>query len=206
MKKGWEHRLRRELNQRLFSPRLERILGILKEKPVKKITGEDRRALYVALKPIVHKAIRDKYKTELESNASKAFKLTAYSPRRRREAIKEKIRAYDSQKGIRFRRLIYTLWDNKRECLYVGQTKRGLPEIVAKRAGLYRQAVRLKIYSTGKKKLDRYEGIGYHVLTPKSKIKPRFNEIHTKNAKKKCPFCRTEDKIKKEICRALVLV
>ena len=206
MKKKWEHTLRKELNAKLFQPRLERVLGILKEEPAKKISGKDKRDLYKALKPIVHRALKGRYKAELEGNQHKSFKLNAHSPSKRREAIKKKIKAYESYTGVKFKKLIYTLWNKNKECLYVGQTRRGLPEIVSKKEDLYKQAVRLKIYSTIQKKLDRYEAIAYHVLTPKGRIKPRFNEIHTKNAKKKCPFCRTERKVRAEICRALVLI
>ncbi len=205
MNKKWEHKLRNELNAKLFGPRFERIFSILKEKPANRITGKDKSALYKALAPIVHDALKGRYKAELEGRTTKSFKLRANSPSKRKEAIRKKIKANESHTGNKFRKLIYTLWDKDNKCIYVGQTKRGLPEIVSKDERLYRQAVRLKIFRTAQTKLDRYEGIAYHVLTPEGHKKPKFNKIHTKNARKRCPFCRTERKVRAEICRALVL-
>jgi hypothetical protein len=205
-KKKWEVKLRRELKERLFQPRLNRILDIIKDKTPRKIRGRDKRAIHLSLKPLIHKAIRERYKTELNGRDTKSFKLMGNPPSQRKDEIVQKIKKYEKERGKRVHRLIYTLWGVHNECLYVGQTKRGLREIVAKKDSLYKQSVRLKLFLTEKKKLDRLEGIAYHVLAPKTMPRPKFNSIHTKNAKNKCPFCQTDRKIRKEISRALVLV
>jgi hypothetical protein len=205
-RKKWEIQLRRELNERLFQPRLRRILALLNAKPPKRIGGRDKRAITKSVRPFIHEAVSSRYKTELNRLLKKSFKLKIYPPSERKDEIVQKIEKYEEARGKRIHRLIYTLWNERNECLYVGQTKRGLTEIVAKEGRLYKESVRLKLFFTNKNKLDRYEGIAYHVLAPRLRAKPKFNSIHTKNAQEKCPFCQAERRISKEISRALVLV
>ena len=204
--KKWEVRLKKELDEKLFQPRLKRILDILKGKEPRKISGKDKRAIHSSLRPIIIRAIRENYCKEFDDLATKPFKLAAYPPSQRKDKIIGKIKKYEEDRNKRVRRLIYSLWNNENRCLYVGQTKRGLPEIVAKGDSLYRQSVRLKVHLTDKKKLDRHEGIAYHILAPEGKPRPKFNAIHPKNAREKCPFCRIERTIRGEINKSLVLV
>jgi len=205
-RKRWEVQLRRELTEKLFRPRLERILALLKAKAPKRIGGRDKRAINWSIKPLIHKAVRARYRAELNSLKTKPFSLKHYRPRQKKDKIVQKIKKYEEDRGKRVHRLVYTLWNDRNECLYVGQTKRGLPEIVAKEDKLYKESARLKLFFTHKKKLDRYEGVAYHVLAPREQPNPKYNKSHPKNAQKKCPFCQTERRIKKEINRALMLV
>ncbi|GEM_PF-5364957 len=203
----WESDLTRELKSQLFETRLERITNILKGKSPKPITKKQKQNIKKHLRPLIIKALKKRYRTELKALKTKSWRISYKSTSETIEAIKKKITKYKEKEGIKARRLIYTLWENKRECTYVGQTERGVAEIVGKKSkkGLYKKANRLRIYLTDKKHLDRYEGIAYHILTPKGKKKPRYNNIQTKNAKKKCPFCKTERKIWREIDKAMVI-
>jgi hypothetical protein len=205
-RKRWEVKLRKELKEKLFQPRLERIVAHLKGDHPKRIGGRDKRDINKSIKRLIPQALRPKYRTELNSlkPSPKSFNLRIYPPNQRKVKIIQKIKKYEEDRGKRVRRLVYTLWNDGRECLYVGQTKRGLPEIVAKAGKLYKESARLKLFFTDKKKLDRHEGIAYHVLAPRKMSNPKFNRSHPKNAQK-CPFCQTESRIKKEIDRALVL-
>ena len=165
-RKRWEVQLRRELSRRLFQPRLQRILALLKAKPPTRIGGSDKMAINKSVRPLIHKAVGSRYRAELNSLKTKAFNFKSYPPGQRRDKIVQKIKKYEEARGKRIHRLIYTLWNERNDCLDVGQTKRGLPEIVAKESRLYRKSIRLKLFFTDKNKLDRYEGIAYHVLAP----------------------------------------
>jgi hypothetical protein len=200
-------KLRRELNERLFQPRRNRILDILKGRKPREISGRDKRAINSSLKPLIIEAIREGNRTELDGLETKPFKLAAYPPSQRKNKIIQKIKGFEKNRDKKVRRLIYSLWNDQKECLYVGQTKRGLPEVVAKGDALYKQSFRLKLHLTNnKKKLDRHEGIAYHIFAPVGKPRPKFNTIHPRNAREKCPFCKIERKIRREISRSLMLV
>jgi hypothetical protein len=205
-RKRWEVHLQRALYKGLFQPRLRRIVALLNEKSPKRIGSKDKRAINKSIKPLIHKAVSSRCRIELKGLKTKSFKLKLYRPGQRKDKIVQKIKKYEEARGKRIHRLIYTLWNDQNECIYVGQTKRGLPEIVGKRGRLYKESARLKLFFTDKNKLDRYEGIAYHVLAPRLKSKPKFNRIQTKNARYHCPFCQKERRIRKEISRALVLV
>lgn len=204
-RKNWEIKIKQELKDRLLKPRVERILAILNGKKPKRLSQKEKRQIKKILHPLIEEAIRKKYKKELKKLQTKSFRLPPGSAHKTKDAIKRKINEYKTKKDIKLRRLVYTLWKDRNKCLYVGQTKRGLSEIISKRKRLYRESTILKIYLTDKSHLDRYEGIAYHVLVPKGKRKPKYNAIQSKNFRKKCPFCIIKRKVDREIDLSFVL-
>ncbi|MFA5031682.1 MAG: hypothetical protein WC614_01560 [bacterium] len=189
------------MRNKLLEPRLHRILDILADKTPKQLSGKQKGKLKNEIEVHIEKALKNRYKKEIERLKSKSFILRGSAPYTYYH-IKRKIPEYEEEKNQEIKRFIYTFWRNK-ECLYVGQTKKGVSEILFKygKGRLFTNATKLKIYLTDKIHLDRYENIAYHVFAPSY----RYNLIHTKNRRKKCPFCKTKRKIDGEIDCAFVL-
>lgn len=205
-RRDWEVKLEKELKNRLFKPRLQRILALAQRKEPKPISGKAKRRLIRDVRKIAEEPLREKYKDELKKLARKSFELGSGGAKETKKAIKDKTEKYEKKINKKLRRLIYALWKDMNECLYVGQTKRGLNEIISKKNDLYKESTGLKLYMPrSKTQLDKYEGIAYHVLAPKGKRKPKYNKVQSKNFKKRCPICRRIKRIEREINRAFVL-
>ena len=147
--------------------------------------------------------LRDSYKKELIGKFVKSFKLPEESVAEKRKKIVKKIKRYDEK----LKKFIYTLWKDRKTCLYVGQTMRGEAEIISKKWSLLRESKLLKIYEVRRTvHLDKYEGIGRHIFAPKGKERPKYNMVHPPSAKKRCPFCKMKKKVDREIENAFVIV
>jgi len=199
----WESQIRQELLEDLLRPRLNRIILLLKGKKPEKITAKQKKALKRRLRPLIIKALKRRYEKELKKRLIKRFNLKEKSADKKRKSIIDKINRYDEK----MRKFIYTLWKDSKTCLYVGQTKIGVKEITYKRSPLLRASKWLKIYEVNKSvHLDRYEGIALHIFAPKGKEYPKFNRVHSPNAREKCPFCRMKKRVNREIDNAFVIV
>jgi hypothetical protein len=201
-KRKWESKIRHELLEDLFMPRLSRIILLLKGKKPKKIAAKQKRALKRNLRPLIIKALKGRYEKELKRKHIRSFKLPEKSANEKKKMIINKVNRYDEK----IRKFIYTLWKDRKTCLYVGQTKIGVREIASKRRPL-KASKWLKIYEVNRTvHLDRYEGMALHIFAPKENEYPKYNKVHPPSAKKKCPFCRMKKRVDREIENAFVIV
>ncbi len=201
--KRWECHVREELYNGLFLPRLGRITLMLKGKKPKAISARQKTSLKRNIEPDIIEALKGEYKAELKGTFIKSFKLREKRTKEQIDRILDKFKKYNS----RIKKFIYTLWEDRHTCLYVGQTTVGPKEITLKDRDLLRKSRLLKIYEIRRTvHLDKYEGIALHVFAPKGMAMPKYNKAHPGNASKKCPFCRMKKRIKREIDNSFVLV
>lgn len=176
---------------------------MLKGKKPKAISAKQKSLLKRNIEPDIVEALKGEYRTELKDTFIKSFKLREKRTKEQIDKILDKFKKYNP----RINKFIYTLWQDRHTCLYVGQTTIGPKEITLKDRDLLRKSRLLKIYEIRSKvHLDKYEGIALHVFAPKGMEMPEYNYAHPKNAFKKCPFCRMKKKVKREIDNSFVLV
>jgi hypothetical protein len=199
--RGWETRIHKILYNEMFLPRMGRITSLLKGKSPRRITAKQKSRLRRKIEPHIIKALKGRYKEDIVSRQLKPIYLKGEQPEEQIRKILDKFRRNDPDA----KKFIYTLWENKLTCLYVGQTKVGPKEITLKNRTLLKRSRFLKVFEISRKThLDKYEGIALHVFAPKNKLRPQFNKAHPKNADN-CPFCQMNKRVKREINNSLVL-